>query len=199
MENFSEVRFPTDISYGMSGGPIFNTEIVENATGQEYRNIRSHYPRHRYNLASAIRTDHQLEELINFFKIMKGKAIAFRFKDWLDYRAINQEIARCDSVSSKFQLIKQYSIGNASEIRKISKPVKNTVIIFINNQIVKEFEVDYSKGTVELNFIPKDGDVITANFEFDVPVRFDNDYLPITIQNFAVQLVNEINLIEVLL
>jgi uncharacterized protein (TIGR02217 family) len=45
MTFFLDSRFPTDISYGMSGGPCFYTEVVETHSGTEYRNIRTPYGR----------------------------------------------------------------------------------------------------------------------------------------------------------
>lgn len=39
--------------------------------------------------------------------------------------------------------------------------------------------------------------MVTASFEFDVPVRFDSDAILTTMQSYGVQLVEEIALIEV--
>ena len=36
---FVEVQFPTDISYGSSGGPEYATDIVATNSGYEQRNI----------------------------------------------------------------------------------------------------------------------------------------------------------------
>jgi uncharacterized protein (TIGR02217 family) len=43
----------------------------------------------------------------------------------------------------------------------------------------------------------KSGVVITADFEFDVPVRFDCDYLPISIEGTNYYLVGEVPLVEI--
>jgi hypothetical protein len=40
---FHEVRFPTDISYGSSGGPEFSTDIVITSSGHEQRNITADF------------------------------------------------------------------------------------------------------------------------------------------------------------
>ncbi|MCH9754201.1 MAG: DUF2460 domain-containing protein, partial [Alphaproteobacteria bacterium] len=124
---FLENRFPTDISYGVSGGPCFDTEIVETHSGTEYRNIRTPYGRNKYNIASGIKTQNQLDEVINFFRVVKGKGIGFRFKDWLDYKVEKQFLGYSDGKVKKMQLTKIYSLGTSNEIRKITKLVKGTI------------------------------------------------------------------------
>lgn len=84
---FHEIRFPEDISYGSTGGPEFSTNIIETNNGSEYRRINLSYPRNKYNVMYNTKSKDQLVRLIHFFYIHKGKAIGFRFKDWLDYKA----------------------------------------------------------------------------------------------------------------
>jgi len=45
MITFIEERFPADISYGMSGGPSFSTDIVTLASGKEHRNVNWSVPK----------------------------------------------------------------------------------------------------------------------------------------------------------
>ena len=197
MESFSEERFPTDISYGVSGGPTFKTEIVTTNSGHEHRNIAYTSPRYKYQLASAIKTELQLEEVISFFKSMKGRAIGFRFKDWLDYKANEQVLAISGGAQHSFQLVKTYKSGLAKTMRTITKPVKNTVIVFVDGIIAKDITVDFATGVINFKNSPKEGAKITASFEFDVPVRFDSDTILTTMQSYGVQLVEDIALIEV--
>lgn len=197
MESFSEERFPTDISYGMSGGPTFKTDIVTTNSGHEYRNVAYKSSRYKYQLASVIKTEVQLEEVVSFFKSMKGRAIGFRFKDWLDYKALKQFQAVADGYTQEFQLIKSYNAGAMKTVRKITKPVTNTVEIFIDGNKADNIITDYHTGKFTFAISPKEGSVITANFEFDVPVRFDNDAILTTIQSYGVQLVEDIALVEV--
>ncbi len=197
MESFSEERFPTDISYGVSGGPTFKTGIVTTNSGHEHRNISYTSPRYKYQLASAIKTEVQLEEVMSFFKSMRGRAIGFRFKDWLDYKASDQVLAISDGVQSSFQLVKTYKSGLARTTRQITKPVENTVIVFVDGVIAKDISVDFSTGVIHFKNSPSKGAKITVSFEFDVPVRFDSDTILTTMQSYGVQLVEDIALIEV--
>jgi uncharacterized protein (TIGR02217 family) len=45
--------------------------------------------------------------------------------------------------------------------------------------------------------IPADGAIITAGFEFDVPVRFDTDKLEINIQGFRHGAIPSIPIVEI--
>lgn len=198
MLSFSESRFPTDISYGISGGPVFHTDIVETISGHEYRNMFMPYGRNKYNLASAIKTKENLDQVICFFRAMRGRAIGFRFKDWFDYSVINQLIGVGDGKTKEFQLVKTYAVGDLIEYRKISKPATGTVKVFVvgNGTVMN---VDYISGKILFQEPPANGAKITANFEFDVPVRFDTDAISASLENYGVHSHDEIPLIEIVL
>lgn len=196
MQIFSDYRFPTDVSYGMSSSTCFDTEVVETHTGHEYRNIRNPFGRNKYGLVGGVRTNEQTQQLINFFRAVRGRAIGFRFKDWLDYQSRNQEIGIGDGKTKVYQLIKTYSLGGILESRKITKPVYGTVEIFIANKKTRLFKIDYDNGAIIFPRAPTKGSKIAANFEFDVPVRFNSDVLSASIENFDVNSFEHIELIE---
>lgn len=199
MKNFSEERFPTDISYGISGGPRFNTDVITSHAGYEYRNINSLNARNRYNVAYGIKTKDQLERLLVFFRAMRGKAVGFRFKDWLDYKVIGQCLAIADGKSLEFQLIKTYQVGDFFEQRKILKPVANSIKIYLDDVPVSFGQVNISNGILTFRYPPKIQTKISADFEFDVPVRFDTDHISASIDNYDVHSMLDIPLIEILL
>jgi uncharacterized protein (TIGR02217 family) len=199
MQEFSEQQFPVDISYGMSGGPEYSTDIIETRNGNEQRNVNWLRGRGIYNVAHGVRTQIQLEKLIAFFRSHKGRAIGFRFKDWCDYQAHNQQIAVCDGKQQRFFLIKTYNSGKLSEVRPITKPVNNTVQIMLNGKLqAAGYNVDYKAGIIEFTKTLPQGTIITANFEFDVPVRFDTDKLSASIDNYGVYSWQNIPLIEII-
>jgi uncharacterized protein (TIGR02217 family) len=198
MKSFVEIRFPSDISYGSSGGPEYYTDVISSFNGYEQRNVNWSVSRSRYNVASGVKTKVQLEQLIAFFRARKGKAIGFRFKDWTDFRAHNEKIAIADGIETSFQLCKNYFSGEGEEKRIITKPVADTVKIYLNEKASDlKFEVNYSKGIVNFFEPPRFGLVISASFEFDVPVRFDTDYLPAHLNNYGSYSLHNIPLIEV--
>ncbi len=196
MISFCEERFPTDISYGISGGPSFYTEIVETVSGHEYRNIRYPYARSKYNLANGIKSKEQLDRVVRFFRAMKGRGVAFRFKDWLDFEATKQFIAISDGKQTEYQLIKSYEVSTIIEVRKITKPLKETIKIYGNDKLCHRFTL-HDKGMIKLRKALPKNTKITASFEFDVPVRFDSDSLSASLESYEVHSLHDISLIEV--
>ena len=196
MNSFLEIQFPTEVSYGAIGGPEFSTDVITCNNGLEMRNINWQTPRLRFNLNPAIKTKAQLEEIVAFFRICHGKALGFRFKDWSDFKLEKQLIARGNDIDKNFQLIKTYGIGEMKSIRKITKPVHNSIIIYLNERKVLA-NIDYSKGIISFDTPPKNNEKIIIDGEFDVPVRFDIDRLSTSIESYCVYSHNEIFLTEI--
>ncbi|MBS9531266.1 MULTISPECIES: TIGR02217 family protein [unclassified Wolbachia] len=195
--SFTEIRFPENISYGSTGGPEFSTDVVTTHNGCEQRNINWSRARARYNIAYGVRSNEQLTELITFFQARKGKAIGFRFKDWSDFTVINQEIGIGDDKKTIFQLMKTYISGKDKHTRTIKKPVHDTIKIYLDGEKTEKYSVNYSTGEIAFMKPPAKGRIITASFEFDVPVRFDTDYLNASIDNYGSNSWNNIPLVEV--
>src|SRR5688500_16190408 len=179
MPAFVEVQFPPGISYGSKGGPTFSTDIVSTFSGHEQRNINWQEARARYDVASGIKTEEQWQQLIAFFRARRGRAVGFRYKDWSDYRAINQLIGIGDDRMNEFQLMKVYNSGDYTYNRVIHKPVNNNFCrIYIDSILQEEgVRIDFTTGVVTFDRAPRETEEITADFEFDVPVRFDTDQL----------------------
>jgi len=176
---FSNLKLPDPLSYGSSGGVQFATEVMQTHNGGEYRAAKWDYPVSKYNVMPAIDSFAKIKQLQAFFRIHKGRAIGFRFKDFLDYMQIDQIIACGDGKTRKFELFKSYWHDDKFIKRRIFKPVENTVEIYVNKKQV-EAKIDYENGTFTLRNIPRPESIITASFEFDVPARFDVDYLEMT-------------------
>ncbi len=195
---FVEDRFPSDISYGSSGGPEYATDVVISGSGHEQRNINWSQARARYNVAHGVKTKAQLDALIAFFRARKGRAYGFRFKDWTDFRATDAVIGTGNGSATQFQLVKKYTSGGVDESRMITKPVVGTVKIYKDAVLQSSgVSVSTTTGVVTLGVGPANGVVITADFEFDVPVRFDTDRLSATLDAYGVHSWQDIPLIEV--
>lgn len=196
---FIETRFPTDIAYGSGGGPEYSTDIVITQSGYEQRNANWSQARARYNVAHGVKTQAQLDVLIAFFRARRGRADGFRFKDWTDYRATGQAIGTGDASTTAFQLVKTYASGGASETRTISKPVAGTVQVYVDAvpQNSSAFSAGLTDGMVTFAAPPASGAAITADFEFDVPVRFDTDRLAATLDAYGTLSWNDIPLVEI--
>lgn len=196
---FVEVAFPSDIAYGSSGGPEYSTEIVITHSGYEQRNINWAQARARYNVAHGIKTQAQLDALIAFFRARKGRADGFRFKDWSDYRAAAQVIGTGNGSNKIFYLVKTYTSGSITETRSITKPVVGTLAVYVNSvlQAGSSYSLDSATGKITFVTAPANAAIITADFEFDVPVRFDTDRLSATLDSYSVNSWNDIPLVEI--
>jgi uncharacterized protein (TIGR02217 family) len=200
-------RFPDTIGVHSTGGTHFTTDVVVLKSGFEQRNARWSTPLHSYDVASGIKNEADLSIMMHFFNSVRGRFIGFRFKDWLDYSsasilgksitATDQVIGTGDGEKREFAFIKTYATGALSHVRRIQKPVENTIMVAINGVMDHRFTVNTVTGMAVLSVAddpPSRGDTITAGFEFDVPCRFDTDQLTIglhhqTLGSFTIPLV----------
>jgi len=196
--SFEEIQFPSDISYGAAGGPMFLTDVVATVSGHEQRNSKWSQSRAKYNAASGIKTETQWQALIAFFRARRGMAVGFRYKDWSDYKGENVQIGVGDDSETDFQLVKIYASGSVAVSRSITKPVVGTIDIYVDAMLQNSgVTIDTTTGIVTFDSAPSSGDVITADFEFDVPVRFDTDELALSMDSFDAGSWSSIPLIEV--
>jgi len=206
---FHDVRFPTAISRGASGGPERRTEIVTLGSGREERNQRWADSRRRYDAGYGVRGVDDLHAVIAFFEERRGRLHAFRWKDWSDYKscpplqmpaATDQEIGTGDGTTADFQLRKAYGASFAPWTREIKKPIAGTVLVAVNGADQVEgidFTVDYATGVVTFGSPPQNLAPVTAGFEFDVPARFDTDRLAVSLEHFSHGDIPSIPIVEV--
>ena len=204
---FHEVRFPDNISRGARGGPERRTQIVELASGDEERNASWANSRRRYDAAYGIRRADDLAAVVAFFEARNGRLYGFRWKDWGDYKSClpsgtpaptDQAIGSGDGVITVFQLVKAYTSGAQTWDRTITKPVVGTVTVALDGiEQANGWSVDTTTGQITFATAPADSVVISAGFEFDVPVRFDTDMLDVTHDIERLGSITSIPLIEV--
>jgi uncharacterized protein (TIGR02217 family) len=204
--SFDDVRFPTAISRGSSGGPERRTEIVVTGSGAEERNSRWANSRRRYDAGFGIKSLDDIHQVIAFFEERRGRLIGFRFKDHMDWKScapraqvsrLDQAIGTGDGARRSFQLVKRYGSGLRDYVRSITKPVAGSVRLAVAGTAVTGFSVNLLTGVVTLAQAPASGAVVTAGFEFDVPVRFDTDELRINLTQFAAGDIPQIPLVEI--
>lgn len=203
---FDNVRFPTAVSRGRTGGPERRTDVVLTASGREHRNSRWADSRRKYNVGYGVTSLADIEQVIAFFEERRGRLHAFRFKDHADFKscaanatitASDQVIGTGNGVAITFQLLKTYGTGARKYARDIGAPVAGTVLVAINGTPTTSFSLDHTTGIVTFTTAPATGSSVTAGFEFDVPVRFDTDELAINLSHFEAGEVPDIPLIEV--
>lgn len=207
--SFHDVRFPAKLSFGSVGGPERRTDIVTLTSGFEERNTPWAQSRRRYDAGIGLRSLDDIAALIAFFEARQGQMYGFRWKDWSDYKSClpsdtlrhdDQVLGVGDGVSVQFQLVKLYRSGASEYLRPITKPVAGTVRVGVQSDEQHEsvdYEIDPTTGIVTLSHPPVEGIVVTAGFEFDVPVRFDTDGIQTSVANFQAGEAPNVPVVEV--
>ena len=197
MTGFHETRFPDNIAYGATGGPEFATTVVVTGAGHEQRNVNWAEARGRWDVGTGLKNQAQLDVLIAFFRARKGRAYGFRFKDWTDFKATDELLGTGDDSTNTFQLIKLYPSGSAVESRTIAKPVAGMVQIYFDGvEQLSDWSVDVTTGIITFTTPPAQDVDVTADFEFDVPVRFDTDHMVVTIETYKLHRWQQIPIVE---
>ncbi len=211
MTAFHEILFPLDIALNSAGGPQRRTDVVVLGSGAEERNARWAHSRRRYDAGYGVKTFQSLSQVVAFFEERRGRLHGFRWRDRLDHSsaapgvtisATDQVIGTGDGVTGGFALAKTYGALYSPYRRPIAKPVPGTVRVAVEGTEAEEgvaFTVDATTGLVTFlaGHIPANGQAITAGFLFDVPARFDTDYLEVDLSAFAAGAIPKIPLVEI--
>lgn len=211
LTGFHDVRFPTAVAFGATGGPERRNEIVTLTSGREKRNARFSQSLHRYDAGTGLRSLNDLYEIIEFFEARRGSLHAFRFRDPFDMKScradqtpsnVDQTLGTGDGIKVRFALLKAYGDGGGSYSRTIRKPILASLVVAVAG-VAKTTPAHWSfdDATGEIVFTPAarpaTGQAVTAGYEFDVPVRFDIDRLEIGISAFKAGKIPSIPLVEV--
>jgi uncharacterized protein (TIGR02217 family) len=205
---FDDIRFPTGIARGASGGPERRTDIVATASGGEERNARWADSRRSYNAGFGVKSLDDLHAVVAFFEERRGRLHGFRWRDHADYKsapplqpitALDQTIGVGDGTTLAFQLVKRYGSGLRDWVRTITKPVPGTVTVAVSGVPSASWSADHLTGiiTFTAGSAPPAGAAVTAGFEFDVPVRFDTDQFRISREGFAAGDIPDIPIVEI--
>lgn len=211
MNGFHEVRFPLDISSRARGGPQRRTDVIVTGAGREERNARWAHARRRYDAGYGVKSLSAVATIVSFFEERRGMLYGFRWRDRTDFKScapnaeptpLDQPIGTGDGVTARFALCKAYGAGFAPYARPIVKPVAGTVRVAVAGSEAmagRDFDCDATTGlvTFRAGHIPSPGASVTAGFHFDVPVRFDTDYLEIDFGGVEAGQVPKIPLIEI--
>lgn len=209
--SFHEIRFPTAISRGAQGGPERRTDVVVLGSGYEERNSRWANSRRSYNAGYGVRSLDALHEVIAFFEERRGRFHGFRWRDHADWKSgppgaattpLDQVIGTGTGAALTFQLKKTYGAAHAPYARDIKKPVAGTVKIAVAGAtriLGTHFTVNATTGLITFagGQAPANGALVTAGFEFDVPVRFDTDKLEINLSGFQSGAIPSIPVVEI--
>ncbi|MFT6774431.1 MAG: hypothetical protein ACJA1L_002143 [Paracoccaceae bacterium] len=205
--SFHDIRFPSRLSRGSTGGPERRTEIVSLANGYEARNAAWADARRRYDAGMGVASADDLHEVLSFFEARRGRLHSFRWKDWLDWKsampsaaitATDQPLGLGNGVETAFALRKGYQSGGYTYYRPIAKAVVGTVVLAVDGlTVVEGVDFTFDGVNVILMAAPAAGASVTAGFEFDVPVRFAEDRIDVSLTAMEAGEISSIPIVEV--
>lgn len=157
--------------WSMSGGTVFSTTITTTQSGKEQRQGNWALSRGQWEIGNRGVNNKDLQSLISFFTIMKGRLHGFRIRDWFDYKDDGMGVVGYGSGdnSLSYQMNKKRTYEYIDEVyyQKITKPIGktfsanpklgNTIKIFWNNVEVFQgsgsgtCDVDDTTGIVTFN------------------------------------------------
>lgn len=200
---FHDVRLPIDIERGAIGGGGFLTTVLSMKSGREKRNQNWQKSRGEWEIGYGTMETAELHTIRDFFYARRGRAFAFRFRDWSDY-IIGEDgdpkaFAAGDGTTVGFQLRKVYEPdGPAPFYRDIVLPDVSTLEIYVNGvEQTTGWSINATTGLITFSSPVTDTHVIAAKGEFDTPVRFNNDNFQATMVVFTAGEIPQLQIVEV--
>lgn len=167
-------RFPDDLSFYALGGVSYNTVVVGSTSGRETRNSIWQYGRAQFDLQGAMRTTtgvnnpYSVQVIRNFFRVCKGQAYGFRFRDWTDYQDEGNGVmgpllpnystpvtpTGASSGQPQYQMYKRYLMNPLSDYKPIQKPL--TAAFYRNGTLLVpgaspgQYSVDMTTGILTM-------------------------------------------------
>ncbi|MHB1330135.1 MAG: DUF2460 domain-containing protein [Gemmatimonadales bacterium] len=181
-------------AFGWEGGPEFNTSIVPMANKREKRNANWSQSRFFATLPFLnIRPD-IYQYIIDMFEDRMGRWGAFLYRNPFEHVAVDQEFATAESGQTTFQLsiyVGQPGRKRKRDIHALYIPeiasdgdaVESEITIEIDGTPTTAFVIDHDRGIVEFDSPPGAGAVLTWSGPYSYWVRFDQDRLPMSIDN----------------
>nr|WP_253308570.1 TIGR02217 family protein [Rickettsia endosymbiont of Ceutorhynchus assimilis] len=172
--NFHNIRMPEFIEVFAVGKAEFSTSHVLTMSGREVRHLDRMNACQKYLIKDCRLSASEFNHFNSFFKARRGSNFAFRFRDYADYKVTGEVIAKDGGSQKQFVLSKLYDDPILPYSRAITKPVEGSINLYINN-VKTDYTADYTQGIITLPQTLELGQTLTADFIFDVAVRFKSD------------------------
>jgi len=192
MDAFDDVLFPLALGREAEVAPEVSTAIVTSAGGRENRNAEWAEARMRYDVGPGVRSEADIAALLGFFRARMGPARGFRLRDPFDHCGEDEVLGTGDGSEAGFQLVRRYG----TVVRRITRPVSGSVHVAVDGLETAGFTIE-DGGWVTLDEPPAAGAVVTARFDFDVPVRFAEDRLSVSRATWLAGAAASVPLVEV--
>lgn len=175
-------RLDRDIEVGAKARPRYSTDITTMDGGWEFRNSRWAYPLFEFEFTVEPGNQVDLADFVDLFHAAGGAFESFLFEHWQDNQGLAQALGTGDGATVDFQLYRVYTRGATTRRRKITRPKAGSVVGYKNGMIAPT-SVNITTGILTFATAPLNGVAVTADFNFYLPVRFQDDELEFTALN----------------
>jgi len=204
-------RLPEGIERGSGFGPSFRNVIQEAISGNEQRFAQWTKCRGVGDLSYGLLTSADplgdFAAIVAMWRAHFGSLYPFRFRDWSDYTVTDEIFGTGDGSQTQFQLVKTYDPsqillgvpGSLIYVRSITLTATTPVIKL--DGVTQTATTDYtinSSGLVTFTTAPTTDAIMQWTGEFDVPVRFDTDQLPVILNEADLASLRSIPIKEVI-
>lgn len=171
-------------AYGWEGGPEFRTRIVEMQNKRERRNAEWADPRHRFTLPFQNINPADYANIKQMHLVCRGMLHAFLYRDPLDNMADDEVFGVGDGSLAEYQLSKLSVVDGVSYQRNVyALPDPPAVTVTANDVPVSGVTVDPDTGRIVFDTPPANGAILRWSGPFMIWVRFNQDWLPFSIDN----------------
>lgn len=214
--SFHDVRFPDDISRGLTVRRSFNTLVLASESGFEQRIGQWARSRVEFELSLQVYNETTIERIRAFFEARQGRLYGFRCRDWSDfYVGYTKQLgssawplgtphvfATGNGTQTVFQLQRRYESGSTIVNRKVTRPLPAFVPapfrLWVGGvEQTSGWTLNSSTGVVTFTSAPANGAKIAWAGLFDLPVRFDTDSLSLNLEALNIGATSGLRIIEI--
>lgn len=172
-------------AFGWEGGPEFRTRIVEMQNKRERRNADWAEARHRFTLPFQNIDPDRYANIKQMHLVCRGMLHAFLYRDPLDNEADDELFGVGDGTQTTFQLSKLSVIDGVTYQRNVYAlpDVTPGFTVTANDSPVSAYTLDRDRGLITFDSPPANGSLLRWSGPFLVWVRFNQDWLPFSIDN----------------
>lgn len=203
MAGFDDVLFPLALGLEATAGPSFLTQVITTASGHEQRNSQWADARLRFDAGLGVRAESDLFDLIAFFRARRGRARGFLFRDPTDFSSAgmvgtptvgDQLLGVGGDGRTRFDLVKRYDPAGIP--RRITRPDIISIVVSVGGVVTLDWDIE-DGAVISLWTPPAAGLEVRAGFLFNVPVRFAEDNLEVSLATFRAGALPSVPLVEI--
>lgn len=200
-------RFDLCPSVGYQSRPAYSVDRIRMQSGVERRNQLYARPLYRFSVTIGPRNPEEIEYVLNFFHVLGGPEVGFRFQDLADYKScapyddvtpLDQPLVPANASPNGYAMVKDRTLGWRTQRRDITKAIASTIRVANQagtEQAAGTWSIDDQTGIIT-PLGGFSGTPTTWGGEFDVPVTFEGNELPVEFDYVAANSVT-FNLLEI--